>query len=66
MKKSCATCKHWDLDDDGDDGDTRPCTWSSATPFWASIDNGDHADWTAPADGARCATFEKREEDTTK
>lgn len=56
IDKRCGTCKHWLCDQD-----PPSCGWEElALPFWASISNGDHGDYTEADDGKRCCTWEPK------
>lgn len=49
--KSCGTCGHWQRD-------AEYCAWPDPLlPFWASIINGDHGNYTQETDGKRCPTW---------
>lgn len=57
--KKCGTCAHWK--------DLEYCCWEPPKlPFWASISNGDHADYTAANDGKHCPTWERKPEAPAK
>lgn len=53
MAKCCGTCKLWNRE-----GDPPHCGWPEpALPFWASINDGDHGNYTEATDGRRCSTW---------
>ncbi len=55
--KCCGTCRHWLRD-----GDPPSCMWPEPNlPFWASISNGDHGDYTEATDGRRCRVWDAAE-----
>lgn len=59
--KRCGTCEHWSAEADAFTGNLRQCGWTTDVPFWATIGNGDHGDWTAAKDGKHCPAWIPKE-----
>lgn len=56
VTKNCGSCGHW-----GRDQDLPSCLFRFPDmPFWATINNGDHGDYTTADQGKRCQTWVNR------
>jgi hypothetical protein len=50
MIKSFGTCAYWDRK-----GNTPSCLWPTPRlPFWASVNDGDHGDYTEAGQVRKC------------
>lgn len=63
-KRCCGTCKLWGTKSpDTRQVELRLCQFDTADlnlPFWATVDYGNHANWTAADDGRVCETYARR------
>jgi len=63
IKKCCGTCKHWNPGEGDPEAPDSHCDFDFPNlPFWATVSEGDHRDYTTTDQGKFCPTWVEKGE----